>query len=64
MFWTSKPGVTKKRYSSWGSEINFVYVRLLLSVNFPDMELRQSFERPRFAALYLIESLSSWMPSL
>jgi hypothetical protein len=57
MFWTSIPGITRNLYISCSSEINFVCVRFLLSVSFPNIELRHSLARPRFEALYLIESL-------
>jgi len=58
------PGVAKNLYSSLGSEINLVYGLLFLSVSFPHIEFRQSFAKPRFAALCLVDALSSSIPSL
>ena len=57
------PGVARKLYRALGSEITFVCVLSFLSVNFPQIELRQSLARPRFAALDLMHCLSSLMPS-
>jgi len=58
------PGVAKNLHFSLGSDINFVCVQLFLTVNFPHIDFRQSFAKPRFAALYLIDALSSSIPSL
>ena len=44
--------------------MNLVCVLLSLSVNYPHIQLRQSFAKPRFAALYLIAPLSNLIPSL
>jgi hypothetical protein len=49
--------VARNLYSSWGSVIIFVRVLLFLSDSFPHIALRQSFARPRLAALGLIASV-------
>ena len=57
----------------WSSQKSVEFVRIwnefslrpvFLEGNFPHIELRQSFAKPRFAALYLIDSLSSLIPLL
>jgi hypothetical protein len=44
-------------YNFCGSETSFVCGRFARSVNFTHMQLRHSFARPRFAALYRMDSL-------
>lgn len=63
-FATWIPGFARNLYSSWESDIILDFVLLILSVNLPKIELRQSLFRPRFAALGLIVILSSWITSL
>jgi hypothetical protein len=63
-FTTSTPGVARNLYRSCGSEISLVWVRFCFPANFPQREFKQSFARPRLAALGLIPSLSISTPSL
>jgi hypothetical protein len=63
-FVTSNPVVDRNFYNSCGSEINFVCVLLLLSVNLPHILLRQSLASPRFAGLCRTESLLRQIISL
>ena len=62
-FTTSTCQVAKNLYSSCGVDSSLVRVRFYLSANFPQREIKQSFARPRLAALGLSASLSISTPS-
>ena len=63
-FVTSTPGVATNLYCSWGSVIILVRVLSFLSVSLTHIELSRISPRPHLAALGLIDSLSSHIPSL
>jgi hypothetical protein len=63
-FATSIPGVERKRYNSYGSEIIFVCYLMLRSVSFPHMEFKQILAMPGLAEFGFIAALSSLTPSV